>query len=375
MLKDSWKKLLTMLIVSVTFNVGFLITSFYLAWEKKEEATKLKMRAPLVDSRVDAKAESISSGAILSQFFQMPYELLIKELSNHELVEHGYRRRDFALACLVEFYYFPIDKVILKEDLQRRRVYFEHNEGERVELTLFASLKDQHYSAIKQFFVEELWPFSTEGLFIELKRRGKGAEESLKQAFYATAEFRRMARLFEKSGVLLDKEELKELLLLSEYDIFCSANSLKNLLKSMINRHSSGVASLLFWIERDLRSCSDEEILELVEVANLDLAWVKEGFSKLLEAPRSDLIKEKVFAKTAVAKREKKAPVADFKPKETVVTDRLHKVEPGQTLWQIARLYKVSVERLAEINQMNPSQVLSVGKELLIPSSDSSTGS
>jgi membrane-bound lytic murein transglycosylase D len=42
-------------------------------------------------------------------------------------------------------------------------------------------------------------------------------------------------------------------------------------------------------------------------------------------------------------------------------------VRQGDTLWQIARTYRTSVDRLAAANQLRPGQILKIGQRLTIP--------
>jgi len=46
---------------------------------------------------------------------------------------------------------------------------------------------------------------------------------------------------------------------------------------------------------------------------------------------------------------------------------KIHTVRPGDTLWQIARTYRTTVDRLAAANRLKPGQVLKIGQRLTIP--------
>lgn len=46
---------------------------------------------------------------------------------------------------------------------------------------------------------------------------------------------------------------------------------------------------------------------------------------------------------------------------------KFHTVRPGDTLWQIARTYRTSVDRLAAANDLKSGQVLKIGQRLTIP--------
>lgn len=44
-----------------------------------------------------------------------------------------------------------------------------------------------------------------------------------------------------------------------------------------------------------------------------------------------------------------------------------HTVKPGDTLWEIARTYRTDIESIAKLNGISPDDVLSVGTVLLLP--------
>jgi hypothetical protein len=45
---------------------------------------------------------------------------------------------------------------------------------------------------------------------------------------------------------------------------------------------------------------------------------------------------------------------------------RVHQVEPGETLWNIARRYGMSVEEVVHLNKLDPSQTIYPGQKLLV---------
>jgi LysM repeat protein len=45
---------------------------------------------------------------------------------------------------------------------------------------------------------------------------------------------------------------------------------------------------------------------------------------------------------------------------------RVHHVEPGETLWNIARRYGMSVDEIVHLNRLNPSETIYPGQELLV---------
>jgi LysM repeat protein len=48
---------------------------------------------------------------------------------------------------------------------------------------------------------------------------------------------------------------------------------------------------------------------------------------------------------------------------------RYHEVQPGDTLFWIAKKYRISVDELCRLNQITPNQIIRQGQKLLISSS------
>ncbi len=351
-------KLLTALILSLTFNVVFISTQVLKAWEKKELMTTIRLVDPVIDAR---KIRGVG-GEILKQFFSMSHEQLQLELMNSQHVESGFLRRDLALGVLTQYHYFPIEKVLVSSDLQKREIFFENEGGEKIKVTLFAGLADSQFFAVKKFLDTELWPLSTEVLIHELRRWGEKAPDTLKKALFCTPEFQRLERVFEASAVVMEPENILQVLLLCDDVDLQSTRSLKAFLKPLLDRRSKNVASLYFWVEPDLFSLDDNQVLELLDLCGVEQPWVSEGIKNLITSSRSEKVRQR-------AKQFFENPVLEIQKREPEKKRVIHRVEPKETLWQIARRYGVSVEEIATLNQIGTSQVLSVGKELEIPSS------
>ena len=52
---------------------------------------------------------------------------------------------------------------------------------------------------------------------------------------------------------------------------------------------------------------------------------------------------------------------------KTTAQATIHRVEKGQTLWRISRLYGMEVEELASLNNIQDSTKLEIGQKLLVP--------
>jgi len=48
------------------------------------------------------------------------------------------------------------------------------------------------------------------------------------------------------------------------------------------------------------------------------------------------------------------------------VSSRVHEVEPGETLWNIAQRYGMSVDEIVRLNRLNPSETIYPGQKILV---------
>lgn len=64
-----------------------------------------------------------------------------------------------------------------------------------------------------------------------------------------------------------------------------------------------------------------------------------------------------------------RAFISDSEEKKTSsqkALHRVHQVEPGETLWNIAKRYGMSVEEVVQLNKLDPSQTIYPGQKLLV---------
>ena len=64
-----------------------------------------------------------------------------------------------------------------------------------------------------------------------------------------------------------------------------------------------------------------------------------------------------------------RAFISDSEEKKTSpqkVIHKVHQVEPGETLWNIARRYGMSVEEVVQLNKLDPSETIYPGQKLLV---------
>jgi hypothetical protein len=405
------------LIISGTLNIALIATFSYFALKDKQKAVTMEMKP--VTKLVSAN-EKATNEALLAAYTTLPFQELLLRLENKELLEDGYTRRDLALACLVAFHHFNLERALGGLVLQKRQLPFTSKDRQEVgAVTIFPGLADYQYSAIIHYAKTEKWPFTSEGLFYELKNNSAPHDPTLLEAFYLTPEFHTIFTLFLRSGLILGKEHVLQMAmegpwtLLSQFakkqreGLDLTPDRRRLLLVDYLNCRSRMAARILLETDREftLKRLDDAQVLLLI-----DLAFIPskkdphlEIFAKeLLISPRSDLIwkkagyllyayagevapepynqetvlqrflperaapSQKVETPVAVVEKEGVKESPKPAPKEASRVKRVHTVQEGESLWKIAKKYHVSVEQIMRQNHLE-SEKLRVGKKLDIP--------
>src|ERR1700687_5898493 len=97
------------LIVSGTLNIGLLATFIYFVLREKEETVFFDMNAPIQPA---AAQPVLSNEQLLRSYSLLSFQELLLRLDHRELAEEGYTKRDLALACLVAFHHFHIERAL-----------------------------------------------------------------------------------------------------------------------------------------------------------------------------------------------------------------------------------------------------------------------
>lgn len=397
------------LLFSGTLNIAFLFTFIFLAIPQKNS---LDLEKDTI-YRKDRISFSRTNHQVLSSYFCAPFTDLLEELSNTELLEDGYCRRDLALAYLAAFHYFDVERALPGVKIQRRKMLFIHEDGgERLELVVFPGLNDHCYQSLLYYAQVEEWPFTTEGLFYELSRRKNILPSSLIQAFYCRDEFNQLYNYITRTKVAITKLELLGMLLDGQYD------TLKKFSQRFLNEKELSVEVIKEFFLEYLRGQSliaaeifvrMDEIFSPRELSDADLAIIIDQIDhstaqkyklenllmELIHSVRSDFIRKKAGIKLCLLVQEEppvpydhvkvlrrfvpavqKADVPKQDPlllythtgaQNKIDKGRRHRVKEGETLWQISRKYKVDLSVLMDINHLQSEYVLPIGKELIIP--------
>lgn len=407
-LQEQWAKksrfLTQALIFSGALNIGLLTSFVYFIVHSKKEAVAFELQPA-------AKAEKKeSNGELLSQFATMSYAELLDLLENKESVEEGYKKRDLALASLVTFHFVNLEKALQGSPLQKRGISFQRKDGpEMVDITVYPGLSEDQFQGVLHFLKTEKFPFTTQGLFFELQNSKMPRDTSLLEAFYLSSEFTSMQTLFTRMGVLLPSEYLVELIAQGDWKTVHQFSEeqkqaqdltplrLKNLLISYIKCRSILAAKILLEWDREfiLKKFEDAEFTAFLELLPHKTASFELFLKDVITSSRSDAIWKKAaeklyafanlpmpdpydhnvtlqtFAKDRMVARAPEAPRerAGEKPAPVSVSTNgklVHKIQPGDNLWKIARKYKVTIEAIRKANRIE-SDKLRPGKELIIP--------
>jgi hypothetical protein len=409
-LLDRTRKLVNALIISGALNIGLISTFVYFAFREKYEAVTFDLKP------VDPSNAEISSRPtcekILKAYSQIPYQELLLKLENKEHVENGFNRRDLALACLVAFHHFNLDKALGGLPLQQRISSFMNPQGEeRVDLPVYIGVTDYQFQAIANFAKTERWPFTSQGLFYELKRSPNPKEPSLSEAFLLTSEFHMAAVLFTRSGVHVPRAMLLEMLAQGEWTFLenfvkeekqaqdFSLEKRRTFLMHYLQCRSPIAAKLLLEtdLEHTTKNLDDAQVLVVLELIKEKSPSLETFAKTLLISPRADFVRYRAgmklyhlaeevapepfdhqmalrrFAPEALEERAPQQILAQVKPALKAVaeiekkgTKRTHIVQQGDSLWKIARKYRVPMDALMKINNLETDR-LRQGKTLQIP--------
>lgn len=88
-------------------------------------------------------------------------------LTSPRLVENAYKEKEIALACLIYFHHFDIQRALKPQDLPMHKhvIKWALKSGETLQLDLYPNLTKQEWNAIIHFASTERWPMTAKGLF------------------------------------------------------------------------------------------------------------------------------------------------------------------------------------------------------------------
>lgn len=349
-------------------------------------------------------ASSPSNTHVIKAFNALPYELLITKLKKKALVEDGFTERDLSLAVLVTYYDFDIEKALGHRAGSVSKRLMSLDQGKE-SVQVFPGLTEEDFEAISTYMETEKWPFKSRGLFQFLKKEAYADDPSLKEAFSLTKEYQLVESLFK--GLSVDKEAINSLIAEGDYlslSALCErirkkvepvAELRQRFLLPLIQNGSKLAAETLLRTDYEfsLKRLSDSTVEKIVAVLEASDPESLRYLTSIAASPRSDAIKNQAIKKyeflagkkwEPLVSRSTPAPkplpvqpkIAAFKPEKPVpkpliaqakpVKDSLYIVQDGDTLWKIAKKYKISADRLRAYNRLK-SDSLKPGTPLKIP--------
>ena len=290
------------LILSIALNIGLVSTFICLRYFKGAPAQSEK-----IVTYAEGKTSPIvsaNSQHVLSHLLDRSFEGLLLDLKRTELIEDGFRYRDLALGVLLTFHHFDIDHALPGAARNSRTIrYLVPGQREPSELKLISGQGDEAFLAIQKFARSNEWPFTSKGLFQEIKHWKGELPASLREAVFSTPEFSRIWTLFRRTDLQISRDYILEMLsdcdlasienLANEEDL--GLDSRRRFLRSVLLCRSTHAAELLLSLESKwaIKRLSDEEILLLLDLISKENADFKEAMLSLLTSPRSDKVHEK----------------------------------------------------------------------------------
>jgi hypothetical protein len=376
--RERWIKklrILTMgLIFSSALNIGLIATLLVSLWQDPA--------MPLGYLREEKEEVTFSNAELLKTYEKISFRELSALLTNADVVEEGYRKRDLALSALVSFHHFNLEKALGGMPEQRRVL----QRGNERTVFLFPSLRDEEFQAVIRFAYLEKWPLTGEGLFALLQNQGM-RDPTLVQTFALTPEFCALRSVLKvEPNALIDLAiegtwaMLDSLVKEQSQMMDLSDDRRRHILLSYLANESGTAARLL--IETDfqfaLKKLDDKGILDLLKHQSHERSEsLKKFCTGLLQSPRSDVVWAKareLLGGEAPPMPVVPQPVQEVARKiaapkaEVVLSKKTHIVQEGENLWKIARQYKISVEELVAQNGLEKDRIRT-GMVLQIPSS------
>jgi hypothetical protein len=387
-MEENWVKkfrvLTFSLIGSGALNIG-LIAALGLGSTSEESAPSLAKKV---------QEQKVSNMASLQAMSKLSFRELVALLTNREMVEEGYAKRDLALSALTAFHHFNLEKALGSPVAQKREISLE--EGKLIEL--YPSFSEDQFAAVIRFAYQEKWPLTAKGLFALLQKLPAPRDETLEQAFFVTPEFYALQVLFQKTGSPQENPLLLKLISEGSWDLLeqftkeqtqlldLSVEKRRRLLLSYLAQRSPASAELLLKTDfAFVRQKFDDQGLGSVVTLLPQKTEEAERFcTSLLQAPRSDAVwraaAEKLYSFAGEAMPEPldlkaaalrfgvaaKAPAKSVPERPAAQAGRSHTVKEGDSLWKIARQYKVKVEEITRLNELE-NRPLKPGMTIKIP--------
>lgn len=343
-----------LLILSGALNIALVTIFVYSHLKSKEERGSYAWRP------VEQAREPIlpSNSDCCRRYLKLSFQELAEKLSSTVLVEDGYAERDLALAVLVAVHDFDLERAMGGPPREVQPLLIGENA-----ISLFPGIRKEEWSALLQFCRRERWPFTPKGLFSLAKRQSKALPASLVEALSLTPHFEMVALLLGRAHPPVEPLEAFTLILEGEWEpleqyieeqrvaLDLSDSRRRQLLTDYLDQNSQMAARLLVRTDRAYAAhrLTDEQVVRLLQLTRDD-----EVVSEVAASPRP----RAVLSRQEVVKvEEREVPVQ---------VAQVHEVQPGESLWVVAKRYGTSVEALVQLNGLK-GETIRVGQRLKVP--------
>lgn len=373
------------LIFSVTINLAFVAIFFYLIIRDN----------PLHFSYAPSETIYVEtppvSPAFLGRLHTFSFEHLSNLLLDSRKIDHGYCMRDFALAALATYYDFDVERGLERGKLSKKIWNFEGKS-----LLFFPGLEERDFEKLNVFSMQDKWPLTTKGLYKRLQEEGvEHADQELLEFFCSRPEFRVLQTLLARASVPIKTgtvlllaleigwEKIDRFFLETQKRADFSDNMRRHFLLEGIRDHAKTAAYLLIltdaeFVRRELKDADIENILALLLTQTKE---TKEFAIEIQRSWRSDQTKNKASellsayscdGEEIAGKFYEKPGLKELRPvfreqPPAAPPPSLHIIQPGESLWGIAKKYGIPIEVLMEQNHLQ-STLIQPGKTLKIPS-------
>jgi hypothetical protein len=345
---DPWEKksrtLTQALIVSGALNIAFIGTliAFSLKWAPVEQMMPESRKTPLV------------SFEVVSLYLPLNFEELVQCLTAKKMIEDGYLERDIALAILVEFHHFNLERALSGLSFEKRPVMFTNMEGgEEVHFTLFPGLTDGNFEALIHYAQKEKWPLTTQGLFLELK--GGNRDPSLIEAF-------RLSREVDELYSLFRSDEVISMALEGDFQaLSMPRKEMSEVLDRYLRFGSKVAVKFLFECDAEslIKRLDNQLIMEVLSKLDEGSPKIEAGLKLILSSPRPDEVR-------SLAGRQLHRFTGEVVAVTLQPSVRKHMIVYGDTLWELSKKYQVSIDQICEANHLEKGRPLKIGQELVI---------
>lgn len=294
------------LMISGALNIGVL--SLLLYWVLREQPPNpyCELKPASFEQQQVSLADQPGFNEVLAQLIQLPFPQLANRLTHTQLVEDGYAERDLALACLITFHHFDIQRALPKtaQPQQKRLLSWKpQNQEKMISLEVYPDLNQQQFDSLIQFAKTERWPLTAEGLFLQLQeqKRNKALNDDLVETFVLTPEFWTVELLFNRSGQQASRQNILNLILegnwgalrqfvdqqrhLQDSSEACRQKFLLDYLKG----GSPSAAQFLLKIDEDfaIKKLDDQQVIAILQLMSTQLPESRHFAKEMLTSPRS----------------------------------------------------------------------------------------